>query len=92
MDKKSEKKEAWFRLLVLLITGILIALWKFLVIFLAIINWFIAVFSGKRNRDISEFCEYFNTQTYKFLRYITAVSNERPFPFHRLEKMSKFER
>jgi hypothetical protein len=49
------------------------------------------VFTGKRKREIAEFCEYFNTTVYKLTRYITFVSNERPFPFTKLDRMSAFK-
>ena len=54
-------------------------------------NWFIVVFSGRRNRDLAELSEYWNTERYKFIRYLTFVSNVRPFPFSNVERMSKFE-
>lgn len=92
MAKKfSERKEAWFRILVAIISGILLGVWKAIIIILSIINWIVVVFSGKRNKSIAEFCEYWNTETYKFIRYLTFVSNKRPFPFSSIERMSKFE-
>jgi len=90
MSKKSERKEAWFRIIVAIISGIVLGLWKGLVQIIAIINWFIVVFSGKRNKELALFCEYFNTEAYKFIRYLTFVSNKKPFPFTNLERMSKF--
>ena len=88
---KTERKEAWFRIIVAIVSGIILALWRYLIFALAIINWLLVVFSGKRNEDIAEFCEYFNTQAYYFSRYLTFVSNERPFPFTKLRKISKFK-
>jgi hypothetical protein len=90
MTKKSERKEAWFRIIVLIVTGIILELWKGLMQIIFVIHWFIVVFTGKRSKDLAEFSEYFNTELYKFVRYITFVSNKRPFPFTNLEKMSKF--
>jgi len=89
--KKSERKEAWFRIIVAIVSGIILNVWKILIIILGIINWFIVVFSGKRNRELAEFCEYWNTELYKFIRYLTFVSNERPFPFTSMQRMSKFK-
>jgi len=86
----SERKEAWMRILVAIITGIILGIWGYLILVLGIINWLIVVFSGKRNKDLAEFSEYWNTEYYKYYRYLTFVSNERPFPFTNLEKMSKF--
>ncbi len=86
----SERKEAFFRLLVLIVSGIVLWLWAYLACALIIINWLIAVIWNKRNKDIAEFTEYWNTESYKFYRYISGVTNQRPFPFTNVEKISKF--
>jgi len=88
----SERKEAWFRIIVLIVSGIILGIWKALTQILAIINWLITIFSGKRNKQIAEFCEYWNTETYKFLRYMTFVTNIRPFPFSDMERITKFKK
>jgi len=90
VKKFSEKKEAWFRIIVAIVSGIILSIWRYLVYVLAIVNWFIVVFSGKRNKELAMFCEYWNTEFYKFSRYLTFVSNKRPFPFSDMERMSKF--
>lgn len=92
MTKKSERKEAWFRIIVLIVSGIILGVWKSLICVLAIVNWLIVVFSGKRSKALAEFSEYWNTETYKFIRYMTFISNKRPFPFSSMEKISKFEK
>ena len=92
MAKKiSEKKEAWFRIIVGIVSGIILGVWRYLIFVLIIVNWFVVVFSGKRNKDIANLCEYWNTELYKYMRYLTFVSNERPFPFSSVERMSKFK-
>ena len=91
VEKSAERKEGWFRILVLIITGIILSVWSILIKVLIIVNFFIAIIAGKRNQDIAEFCEYFNTEAYKFIRYITFVNNIRPFPFSSMERISKFE-
>lgn len=88
----SERGEAWFRIIVAIVSGIVLGVWKWIVTILSIINWIITVITGKRNRDIAEFCEYWNTEMYKFIRYMTFVSNIRPFPFSNVERMSEFEK
>jgi len=89
----NERKEAWMRILVCIVSGIILGLWKGLIQILAIVHWFIVIFTKKRKRGIAKFSEIWNTQTYIFLRYMTFVSNYRPFPFNSIEKsISKFER
>ncbi|MBI2657156.1 DUF4389 domain-containing protein [Candidatus Woesearchaeota archaeon] len=77
----SERKEAWMRILVGIISGILLGLWKILVQVISIFHWFYVVFSGKRSRGIAEFCNTWTTQAYRFIRYMTFTTNSRPFPF-----------
>ncbi len=88
----SERKEAFFRIIVAIVSGVILSIWAYLIIILAIINWLIAIFANKRNENIAEFCEYWNTESYKFYKYLIGLTNNRPFPFTDLEKIGKFER
>lgn len=89
----SERIEALMRIVVVIVSGIILGLWKALIQILGIVHWFIAIIAGKRNKDIAEFSEIWNTQIYIFLRYMTFVTNERPFPFESLTKnFSKFKK
>ena len=92
VKKISERKEAWFRIIVGIVSGIILNIWEVLIQILAVVNWLITIFSGKRNRDMANLCEYWNTEVYKFMRYMTFVSNKRPFPFSSVERISKFEK
>ncbi len=87
----SERKEALFRILVAVVSGIILYLWMYLTAALTIVNWLVALFAGKRNMSIAEFVEYWNTESYKFSRYISGVVNIRPFPFTKVERISKFK-
>jgi len=91
-NKKTERTEAWIRIPVLIVSGIILYLWMYFVGVLAIVNWFYTVFQGKRLKELAEMSETWNTQRYIFVRYITFGSNKRPFPFSELDKnISKFE-
>lgn len=90
MVKMSERKEAWFRIIVAIVSGIILSVWRYLVVILAVVNFIITIFSGKRNKALAVFCEYWNTEAYKYIRYLTFVVNKRPFPFSKMERMSKF--
>jgi hypothetical protein len=92
MEKTNERKEGWFRIIVVIVSGIILGIWKSLIFILAIVNWLIVIFSGKRNKELADFCEYWNTEVYKFIRYMTFISNKRPFPFSSMERISKFEK
>ena len=91
-QKLSERQEAWFRIIVAIVSGILLSVWKILIQILSIINWLVTIFTGQRNKEMADLCEYFNTELYKYVRYLTFVSNKRPFPFSNVERLSKFEK
>ena len=93
VKKKSERKEAWMRIVVLIVSGIILGVWKVFVQVLAVIHWIYAVFSGKRMKSLADLSEIWNTQNYVFIKYMVFESNDRPFPFRNLQKsMSKFQK
>jgi len=88
----TERKEALVRIGVLIVSGIVLGLWKGLIQILVVVHWFIVIITGKRNKGLAEFSEVWNTQIYIFVRYIDFVTNECPFPFKKLSKsMTKFK-
>ncbi len=92
MAKTSNRKEAWMRILVAIVSGIILCAWSVLIRVFLIINWLAGVFANKRIESLAELSEVWNTQVYDFARYINFVSNKRPFPFGELRKsISRFE-
>lgn len=92
MVRTSERKEAWFRIIVAIISGIILNLWTYVAYVTIFINWLVALFAGKRNKDIAEFNELWASNLYLFLRYMGGVTNQRPFPFGKLKSLGKFEK
>jgi len=91
--KMSERKESWMRIIVCIVSGIVLSIWKMFIQVLTVINWIYTIFTGKRMRELANLCEIWNTQSYTFLKYITFVTNDRPFPFEKLTKnITKFKK
>ena len=90
--KGSERVELLWRILVCIVSGIILNVWKMLVVVLSVINWIVVLISGKRDKGIADFCEYWNSEVYRFMRYLTLETNERPFPFTPMKKLGKFEK
>jgi len=88
-----ERLETLMRIIVLIVTGIILAVWRYLIVLFWVINFVWTLISGKRIKEIAELTEIWNTQVYIFMRYMNFVTNERPFPFRKLTKsMTKFSR
>ena len=85
-NKKSERGEAWMRIVVGIISGIVLYVWFWLIGIFFIINWVYAIFSGKKLKQLAELSEVWNTQVYIYFSYMTFVSNQRPLPFGKLEE------
>jgi hypothetical protein len=93
MKKVNESKEALMRIPIALVSGLILEAWGGLVAVLWLVNFFLTLIRGERNKEIANFCEIWNTQQYIFLKYMMFVSNTRPFPFEKMTKnMSKFEK
>jgi hypothetical protein len=90
--KRPEREELLWRILVGIVGGIVLGVWKMLVFVLAVINWVGILFTNKRNKDLAVFCEYWNSEVYRYFKYLTCVTNEKPFPFNELKTLGKFEK
>jgi hypothetical protein len=86
-----ERREALMRIPVGIVSGIILGVWRYLIVVFAIANFFHAIFAKKRLKELAEMSEIWNTQWYFFQRYMIFESNERPFPFTKLrQSMGKF--
>ena len=89
----SERTEVLMRIVVAIISGIILSVWRWFIFIICVVNWIYTLFAGKRMKELAEMSETWNTQFYTFLRYLTMVTNERPFPFTNLSKnISKFKK
>jgi hypothetical protein len=77
----SERGEAIIRIFVSIVSGILLNFWKFAVAILTIFHWVYVILTGERHEGIAKFSNHYCTQDYRFNRYMTFATNERPFPF-----------
>ncbi len=82
-----ERKEALWRILVLIVSGIILGLWTHLIGFLTLIHWLYAIITGKRSKNLAKFNNYWVTFSYRFYRYIGFSTNERPWPFEDFGKV-----
>ena len=76
-----ERNEALMRVVVGIISGIILGIWRALIQLLVIIHWITVLITGERQKSLAEFCHLWNLQIYAYLKYMTFVNNIRPFPF-----------
>jgi len=83
---RKETKEAWLRIPIGIISGIIIGFWGELIGLIAVFHFFKVLFTGKRSRSLAQFSNIWVSQAFTYTRYMSFVANNRPFPFHDLAK------
>ncbi len=81
-----ERLEALMRIVVGIVSGIILSVWKMVIQVVVIIHWIYVIITGTRVKELSKFCQIWNANMYAYLKYMTFVSDNRPFPFGKLEK------
>jgi uncharacterized protein YqhQ len=87
--QENERREAWIRIPVCIVSGFILDIWGFFVFIFAIVQFIMVLVEGKKNKEFLNFCKTYVAQLYVFVKYITFISNERPFPFADLKKFEK---
>lgn len=82
----SERTEALVRIPIGIVAGIIVELLSYLVIMLAICNFFYALVKDERHKGIADFANMWVSYQYRFFRYMTFATNKRVFPFADFEK------
>ncbi|MFH0889897.1 MAG: DUF4389 domain-containing protein [Candidatus Aenigmatarchaeota archaeon] len=82
----NERSEALFRIVVAIVSGIVLGIWRVATKIVAVVHWFIVLITKKRDAELALFCNRWNVEYYRFIRYLTFVTNKRPFPFEPLSK------
>ena len=89
----NERLEALMRIVVAIVSGIILGIWRYFVAAISFINFLVIFVTGKRMKQLAGMGELWNSQWYTFQRYMIFQSNARPFPFSDLKgRMSKFEK
>jgi len=81
-----ERTEAILRIIIGIISGFILGIWKIVIEVVVVIHWIYVMFTGKRSKEMANFSNRWVTFVYRYIRYITFVSNKRPFPFNSLGK------
>lgn len=78
----TERQEAFMRILVGMVSGFILGLWKAVIQIVTVVNWFYVMFKKRRNKGMAKFCNLWVTYVYNYTRYMTFSTNVRPFPFN----------
>lgn len=81
-----ERKEVWMRIPIFIVSGIILHVWGFFIFIFALVQLIITLIEDKKNKEFLRMCDVYLVQLYTFVKYVTFLSDKRPFPFGNLEK------
>jgi hypothetical protein len=88
-ELSSEKKEVWMRIPIFIVSGIILHVWGFFIFCFALAQFVLILAKDKKEEELSRMCNIYLIQLYIFVKYVTFLSDKRPFPFGELEKEIK---
>jgi hypothetical protein len=81
-----ERREAWMRIPVAIVSGIILHVWGFFIFIFALVQLILTIAEDRKNKELLRMCNVYLVQLYIFVKYVTFLSDKRPFPFADLEK------
>jgi len=80
------RRELWMRIPVFILSGMILYVWGFFVLIFSLAQLVLLLVEGKKEKEFTHISSMFSNQIYTFFKYITFLSDERPFPFSQLKK------
>jgi len=80
------KKNIWMRIPVFLLSGMILHVWGFFVLIFSIVQFVLILTERKTEKEFLNISSMFCSQIYCFFKYITFLSEEKPFPWGKLKK------
>ena len=81
LEDNVKSRSTWLRLFFMIVVAALYGVSRFVVGMVVVLQFFWVLFTGNTNPSLENFAQSLATYTYQIIRYLTFVSDERPFPF-----------
>lgn len=76
-----KSRSTWLRLFFMIVVAFLYGISRVVIGAVVLVQFFWVLFTGNTNAHLENFGQSLATYTYQIIRYLTFVSEERPFPF-----------
>ncbi len=81
LEDNVKSRSTWLRLFFMIVVAMLYGVSRVVVGLVVVLQFFWVLFTGNTNPSLESFAQSLATYTYQIIRYLTFVSEERPFPF-----------
>ena len=84
--QEAERQEAWMRIPVAIVSGLIFEVWGFFIFVFSLAQLIFVLIEGRKEKELLKMANVYLVQLYIFVKYITFLSNDRPFPFGDLKE------
>jgi len=81
-----DKKDIWMRIPIFIVSGAILHVWAFFILIFSLVQLVLLLLGNKKEKELSKMSSMFCDQAYCFFRYITFMSEEKPFPFGQIKR------
>jgi Domain of unknown function (DUF4389) len=83
------KRNIWMRIPVFILSGMILYVGGFFVLIFSLVQLVLMLTEKKKEKEILNISSMFSNQVYCFFKYISFISEEKPFPFGEIKKGKK---
>jgi hypothetical protein len=80
------KREIWMRIPVFILSGMILHVWGFFILIFSLVQLLLLLLENKKEKEFVKISSMFSSQIYIFFKYITFLSEKKPFPFEKINK------
>ena len=81
IEENIRSRSTWLRLVFMIVVIFLYAISRIVVGAVVVLQFFWVLFTGSPNRKLERLGQSLATYTYQIIRYLTFITDKRPFPF-----------
>jgi hypothetical protein len=83
------KRDIWMRIPVFIVSGAILYVWGFFVLIFSLVQLIFILTEKRKEKEFLNISSMFSNQVYCFFRYVSFISEEKPFPFEKIKKGKK---
>jgi len=74
------------RIPVFILSGMILHVWGFFILIFSLVQLVLLLVGDKKEEEFTSISRKFSNQIYFFFKYITFLSEKKPFPFEKIKK------
>jgi hypothetical protein len=83
------KKSVWMRIPIFIVSGAILYVWMFFTLIFSLVQLVLMLAEGRKEKEFVNFSSLFISQISCYFKYISFISEEKPFPWGKLKKGKK---